>query len=169
MTEAKSTWYKEPWFWMIITPLLVVIVAGFNLLYLAITTMDGVVVDNYYEDGKGVIVRNEEDAFARQRNLSGELQWQADNRVLLTLNGDLQLVPEQLDLLIVFPTSKNFDVDVPLNHQGRGEYTGQLPEAAEGRRQLLLRPINTEVSWRLHFDGELPVIGSSVTLLPRQE
>lgn len=169
MSEAKSTWYKEPWFWMIITPLLVVIVAGFNLLYLAITTMDGVVVDNYYKDGRGIIARNEEDAFARQRGLAADVQWMPGNKVFLTLSGDLQIPPEQLDLLIVFPTSENFDIDVPLTHQGRGEYSGELPETVTGRRQLLLRPINENANWRLHYDGDLPAIGSTVTLLPRQE
>ena len=168
MSKLEGPWYKQFWLWFIVTPLLVVFVLGFTMLYLAIKTNDGVVVDNYYKDGKGIFVRNDEDALARAKDLRANLLW-VDDRLLVTLTGNLTPLPEALKLLFIFPTAEAGDVSVLLHHQGLGQYRGRLAEPVIGTRQLQIQPIGASLTWRLHASGTLPPASTSLILLPKQQ
>ncbi|MEJ2043895.1 MAG: FixH family protein [Reinekea sp.] len=168
MTPEESPWYKQFWLWFIITPLAILVCASFYLLYLAITTNDGVVLDNYYRDGKGYVLRTEEDQFARSANLAADLQI-IEKQVTLKMTGNLAPMPEKLLLILSHPTEQNLDVTTTLTHRGMGEYTGALPETVSGRRILQLQPVETEQGWRLHFDGKMTPEMDGIKLLPRQK
>ncbi|MDX1342345.1 MAG: FixH family protein [Reinekea sp.] len=168
MATLEGPWYKQFWLWFILTPLFIVMGAGFFMLYLAIVTSDGVIIDNPYKDGKGYVERTAEDDFARSHQLTASLFWQ-QNELKVQLAGKLAPMPESLELLIAFPTSEAFDVTVTLAHQGLGTYFGTLPESVNGNRQLLLQPIDTEQGWRLHYDGMVPPLNSQIELHPKQE
>ncbi len=168
MTNDTTPWYKQFWLWFILTPLFIVFAVGFSMLYLAIVTDDGVVVDNFYKDGKGIIVRHEEDQFARDHKLQATINWEA-NTLSLNLIGQLTPLPETLELLIVYPTAKAYDVTVILAHRGLGEYQGALTEPVEGLRELQLQPINAQQSWRLHAKLTLPPPATEIILLPKPE
>ena len=168
MTEQEGPWYKQFWLWFILAPLAILIAATFYLLYLAITTSDGVILDNYYRDGKGYVLRTEEDEFARSAQLRAELHL-ADDRVQVKLTGHLVPMPDQLRLIIAHPTSQAYDVSVDLTHRGLGEFTAPLSAQFSGRRILQLQPVNSEQDWRLHFDGELNNPTADIKLLPRQQ
>jgi hypothetical protein len=168
MTDDNTPWYKQFWPWFILTPLLVVFAAGFSMLYIAIATDDGVVVDNYYKDGKAIIVRHEEDRYARSLGLNASMTQQGLS-FTIDLKGDLRPMPEELMLHIIYPTSKAFDVDVVLKHQGLGRYSGKLTEAIEGNRKLQLQPMTDESLWRLHANSVSFPAQTEIRLLPKQE
>ena len=168
MKEDSAPWYKQFWLWFILTPLLIVFTAGFSMLYIAIATDDGVVVDNYYKDGKAIVVRHEEDNYARSLGLNAVMKQQGLN-FTLELKGELRPLPEQLLLHVIFPTSKAYDVDVVLSHQGLGRYIGELPEAITGNWMLQLQPFSEESLWRLHTNSVNFPAQSEILLLPKQE
>lgn len=168
MSQPEAPWYKQFWLWFILTPLFLVFIAGFLTLYLSIKTNDGVVVDNFYKDGKGIIVRHEEDDFAREHQLSAQLDWDTE-RLTLNLSGDLSPLPEQLELLIIFPTAKSQDVTVIFQHEGLGRYRGNLSETVIGVRQFQLQPIDTETAWRLHTKATVSPERFTLNLLPKSE
>lgn len=168
MKEDNDPWYKQFWLWFILAPLLVVFAAGFSMLYLAIATDDGVVVDNYYKDGKAIVVRHEEDDYARSLGLNAAMKQQGLS-FTIDLKGDLKVMPEQLLLHVIYPTSKAFDVDVVLSHQGLGRFSGKLPEAISGNWKLQLQPVAEGSLWRLHADNVNFPAKSEITLLPKQE
>ena len=168
MSTIVQPWYKHFWLRFILTPLFIVMAAGFFMLYLAIATSDGVIIDNPYKDGKGFVERTIEDDYARSHQLNAQLEWNALS-IAIELSGDLAPMPEQLDLLLAHPTAKTFDVTVTLKHQGLGQYKGTLIEAVNGRRQLLLQPIDTTQGWRLHYDGIVPPESNRLELIPKQE
>lgn len=162
-----SPWYQQFWLWFVLTPLFVVIAASFHLLYLAISTNDGVVVDNYYRDGKGYVLRGEEDAFARAANLAAKLDW-GEQRVRVNLAGQLTPLPERLELMIIFPTAKDYDLYLPMAHRGLGEYEAVAPAPLTGRRLLQLHPLDADIDWRLHAEVNFP-LQATVDLLPKQQ
>ena len=56
-TEAKRSptpWYKERWTWLLMLMPATAIVAGGITLWLAITTFDGLVTDDYYKQGLAI-------------------------------------------------------------------------------------------------------------------
>lgn len=168
MTVDNAPWYRQFWLWFILTPLFIVITACIGMLVLAIRTHDGVIIDNPYKDGKGFVERTAEDAFAREHNLVA-IFTRSGNNVRIELRGDLAPMPEQLELLLAFPTAQALDTTIQLNHQGLGRYIGELDEQNLGRRQLLLEPLGTEQGWRLHFDGLIADDQLELTLLPKAE
>ncbi len=50
----RSVWYREPYVWLLIAIPACAVVAGFVTLALAIATDDGLVVDDYYWQGKQI-------------------------------------------------------------------------------------------------------------------
>ena len=140
------------------------------MLYMAITTNDGVIVDNFYKDGLGIEVRTEQDMVARNLGLNANLKW-AGRTLSVELKGLTTGYPDQLSLLIVFPTKSSRDIQVLLNHQGAGVYKGALTEEVTGTRQLQLEPVSGSVenSWRLHAKAQLPPLSSYVALTPKAQ
>lgn len=167
LTDANTPWYRQFWPWFILSPLILVIMAGFWMIYIATVTSTGVVVDNFYKDGLSIVERTEQDEWAARRNLTAQLQSIGD-RVQLRLGGELDNPPQALSLLFVFSTQASRDVRVRLERSADGRYTGRLPESIEGTRQLLLEPVNSDQAWRLHGDMRLPS-SSIVSLQPRVE
>lgn len=170
MINENTPWFKQFWPWFILSPLLIVICAGFWMLYIAIVTNDGVIVDNFYKDGLGIEVRTEQDSLARELGLKADLKWAGDD-LSLTLSGVITGYPNQLSLLIVFPTKSSRDINVLLDHQGAGLYRGTVTEEASGNRQLQVEPI-TEAgapTWRLHAQAVVPPLSSHVVLLPKAQ
>jgi hypothetical protein len=166
--EDEGPWYKQFWLWFLIVPVMILMTGSFYLLYVSIKTHDGVILDNHYKDGKGYSVRTEEDAFARSVNLEAELRW-VDSTITIFLNGNLNPMPEEIELVIAYPTTEVYDINLVMNHRGLGEYQTTVTEPVEGRRVLQLHPLNAELDWRLHFDGNVPPVSSRLVLRPRQE
>lgn len=170
MINENTPWYKQFWPWFILSPLLIVICAGFWMLYIAIVTNDGVIIDNFYKDGLGIEVRTEQDGVARKLGLQGDLHW-AGQDLELSLTGVMTGYPDQLSLLIVYPTKSSRDINVILEHQGAGLYSGLITEKTSGSRQIQLEPVSEkgDSMWRLHAKTVVPPLSSQVVLLPKTE
>lgn len=166
MTVDEGPWYKQFWLWFLIVPVLVLMTGSFFLLYKAITTHDGVILDNHYKDGKGYSARTDEDAFARDIQLSADLYW-ADDNISIKLLGALQPLPETVELIIAYPTTEAYDIHLVMQHRGLGEYTATLEQEVSGRRLLQLHPVEAEQEWRLHFDGIVPPLSSQLEMHPK--
>ena len=52
--KLKKPWYREPWVWLMIALPASAVVGGIITIYLAVSTSDGLVVDDYYKRGKAI-------------------------------------------------------------------------------------------------------------------
>ncbi|AJQ94602.1 FixH family protein [Gynuella sunshinyii] len=168
MNRDSAPWYKQVWLWLVLAPLIVVICASFLMLYLAISSNDGVVVDNFYKDGLAIKVREQQDEYATSRNIQARMS--LENQIIrLSLSGNLDTLPAQLSLQIIFPTQASKDVNIVLTNSG-GIYTGALSEAVSGRRLLQIQPAdeNNHLNdfWRLHGEAVFP-LNEQVFLKPK--
>lgn len=162
---AITPWYRQFWPWLVFSPMLFVVPAGIWMIYISVVTSDGSVTDNVYKDGRSYVVSTEADDLAMELQLEAQMQMIGD-RVSLRLNGNLESAPQALSLLFVFDAHAQRDVEVELSQTPDGRFTGQLPEAIEGKRSLLLQPLGSEPNWRLHGGITLP--DSTIqTLQPR--
>lgn len=160
----QSPWYKQPWLWFLLAPLIAVFFAGFSMIYLAIVTNDGVVVDNFYKDGLAIKVRNQQDQMAIDLGLAGNLRINGQ-QLIFDLQGDLVEPPKQLLLQIIFPTKQAWDIEVTLTRSGN-QYVGALSDTIMERRLLQIQPVQGETMWRLHGEAEFPLT-TSVSLKPK--
>jgi hypothetical protein len=152
LRSENQPWYKDRWPWILMAGPAVVVVAGFITLWLAISSDDGLVSDDYYKQGLTVNQRLQRD------HLAGDLGLHADVmksglgvRLLLAADGDAKL-PGEINLKLAHPTRAGQDQLVKMTLEGQGFYTGKLVNDVSGRWLVSLEdPLG---KWRLQGDWQ---------------
>jgi len=144
-------WYQYGWVWIIFCIPATAIVMGVAMIYLAISTNNSLVVDDYYKDGKAINVRIERDRMAAKLGLQVTLWQQAEGAVaqIQSAATDFQ-PPEFLTLRWVHVTQAARDGATEMHHLGGGRYLAedvQLPES--DRWRVHVQPAQDDASWRL--------------------
>lgn len=157
-----APWYRQRWPWILIAIPAASVFAGMLLLYLAMSTWDGLVVDDYYRQGKAIDQIVARSARAAELGLAADLSVTAE-RVSVRLGAtDPASLPAQIILTITHPTRGGHDQT--LSMRGRdGVYDGTVAPLATGRWDVMLE--DGSKSWRLN--GEITVPNhSDVRILP---
>lgn len=149
---AVAPWYKQPWLWFILAPLIAVFIYGFAFLYISIVTHDGIVKDDYYKEARGYHVDDSRQQYTRELGLSGDLIFDLlTGDVVINLSGNLESMPEFLTLGIIHPTHQNYDQSLTLRNQpGTSNFIGSLQGKILGKRYMTLTP--EDGSWRLRSE-----------------
>lgn len=164
--QAAKPWYKQPWLWFILTPLIAVFIYGFTFLYLSIVTMDGVVKDDYYRNVRSYEVNSEKNLAAIEKNISATLNLDdVTGDLMLKLSGNFEELPPYLTLGIVHPTHQKYDQSITLKSVGsQGLFSGSLSSPISGKRYLYLTP-PTE-TWSLRTEVHPPYEQRLIELMP---
>jgi hypothetical protein len=144
---AQPPWYREPFVWMLIAIPLTAVVVGMIMLYFAVTTYDGLVVDDYYQHGKEINLTLHRDQAARRHGLAAELELDSDAGiadVVLRAASGLRL-PEAVTLRLWHATRAGFDQVVPLAQGRVGRYRGAIAPLAPGHWHVQIEADD----WRL--------------------
>lgn len=128
----------------------VVVVAGLVTAWLAIDTDDGLVVGDYYKEGKAInqVLRREQTA--ADLGLTAALRFEAAGhllRVHLRSAGGVDSLPPAIDVRFSHPTRAGLDQQVRLQRGPDGDYVGaSTPPAAASWFVLVQDP---EATWRM--------------------
>ena len=149
LRQEVEPWYRHRWPWLLMAGPLMVVIAGVFTAYLAVTSNDGLVDDDYYKQGLAVNKLGERDRQAAALGLQAEVMQRSDGaqlRILLRAGPDVAL-PAELVLRLVHPTRGGADQRVVLRADGGGSYSGQLASPLAGRWHLTLE--DDRQRWRL--------------------
>jgi hypothetical protein len=141
--EDKKPWYRQVWFWFVMTPLIVVVCVSAVLVTIA-----------YYKQGRMINQTLEQDRMALAYGLSAHLRFdQVTGEVLATLPAH-EAVPEKLLLLLDHPFEADLDQQIVLHQLAAGRYRGDLEGALDFSWYLVLTPEldklrRTEAEWIL--------------------
>ena len=145
-TGRARPWYREPWPWLLMAGPGIVVVAAFVTLYLAVSSDDGVVADDYYK--RGLVINRE---LARERRgaamgLGAVVAIGDDGVVRADMNGFGDTAgPEAVTLRLAHATRAGLDRSATLRRDAEGVYRGRLLPPPAGRWLVTLE---TE-AWRL--------------------
>jgi hypothetical protein len=140
MTSALAKpWYREPWPWLLMAGPATVLVAGAVTTWIAFSTSDGLVAQDYYKQGMAVNkVLAKEDNAARL-GLVAHIQFAGDlHRIAVNLAGS---DPRELVLRFAHATRSGHDVALRLVRVGAGRYEAAVPQAMPAGR------------WNVHIEG----------------
>lgn len=153
MQTDTLPWYREPWPWLLMAGPAAVVVAGFATLWIAISSSDGLVADDYYKQGLAINQTLQREALAAQNGYHAAAQFADDGRRIIVQLGATAGVtlPDTLQLRVVHPTRAGRDGLVMLRKTADGAYGGVGPALTEGRWMLILQ--DQQSTWRL--DGAM--------------
>lgn len=146
MSESSDSGpaYRQPWFWFVMTPLIVVVCVSLSFVTVSLFHADDRVVDNYYQQGRTINQSFDQEARARELGLVANLRFdQQTGEVLLRLDAAparSEPLPERLLLMIGHPVNAELDQQVALVRVREGVYRGDLSRGLSHRRYLTLLP-----------------------------
>ena len=151
--EDGTPWYRQPWPWIIISLPATSVVVGMTLLYFAITSADGLVVDDYYRQGRAIDQTMARSLLAGDLGLVADLSVRTD-RVSVNLSAHNSAdLPEALIFTIIHPTRAGMDQAVRLAGNS-GVYSGPIDPINIGRWRIQIE--DESRSWRLNGAVNLP-------------
>lgn len=143
-----NPWYKEPWAWFILIPILTSVTVGMFMLRMAIVTSDGLVSDDYYKEGRAYNQTRERDELAAAMNTQAAITFDGvTGDITVRLQGDFSSWPQDLVLDVFHPTREGFDEVLTLQQLLPGQYTASIPSLMPGPRLLELS--SPGQGWRL--------------------
>ena len=155
-------WTKEPWVWLLIAIPSTAIVMGVIMLTLAIQSYSGLVVDDYYRQGKQINRVLARDRAAWELGLSVEMQMQSTGQIRLRLQpGSSAINDEVLELQLIHATRPGLDQSIRLRSVGDRQWSGDVVLEGQGRWNLVLQT----PQWRLTGSLRHPGSGKA-SLLP---
>ena len=172
LRTAVEPWYRHRWPWLLMAGPLAVVVAGVFTAYLAVSSNDGLVDDDYYKHGLAVNKLGERDRRAAELGLQAEVMQRGDGaqlRLLLRSAPDVAL-PGELVLRLAHPTRGGADQRVVLHADGGGLYSGQLAAPLTGRWHLALEDDRQQWrltgTWRIEQNDSLRLSSEADTAAP---
>ena len=161
-----APWYRQPWLWFILAPIIAVVIYGTGFLYLSIVTHDGIVKDDYYKVARDHFVDKTKSAAAKSLALEAQLLLDNETGDLLLKYGSNEIQkPEFLKLSIIHPTHQKYDQNILLKKiPGRDAFTGNLKAFLKGKRYLILE--DESRSWNLRAVALPPYDQNTIDMTP---
>jgi hypothetical protein len=139
-------WYRQRWPWLLIAGPLIVVVAGFVTAYIAWSTDDGVIAEDYYKRGLLINESLERGARGAELGLGAIVRVGGDGAVRVDLTAPEGFArPGAITLRLVHATRAGLDRSAVLAPDPQGAYGGHVEPPPAGRWRV---SIETE-SWRL--------------------
>ena len=161
---SVQPWYRQPWPWLLMLGPAVVVVAGIATAWIAYSTSDGLVAEDYYKKGlvvDQVLARSRE---AKDLGLRFRARFTAEaiDAALSATKPDNFAYPRRLMVTLSHPTRAGLDQQFVLeradDRDGRdGHYAGKFRLPASGHWLVLIE--DDAASWRLLGNIILPANG----------
>ncbi len=153
--SVKKPWYKEPYVWFVIFFPSLAIVSGAVMIYLAISSNDGMVVDDYYKKGLEINQTLERDQAAIAHQLEANLHVDKERNLmwLYLKAAPNYTLPNSIQLSFSHRTKAGLDQNVVLQRIANDTYQAVLPTLVEGPWFILL----SADDWRILQATQVPL------------
>ncbi len=158
---VQTPWYRERWPWILMAGPFVVVVASIYTAWLAYSTSDGLVTDNYYKEGLAVNKTIALSEAAEALGIEARARFTAEGvKVALMAAADSNFpLPKAIQLTLSHPTRAGLDQKATLVLEDGG-YVGLFRVPASGHWIALIEDVAG--TWRLVGNVMLPAQGEIV-------
>jgi uncharacterized protein len=151
--KTPPPWYKQGWPWFLITFPAIAVVAGIITFVIAARTFDGMVVDDYYKEGRAIVQTMGRAEHARDLGLKAHLVVRSGSIRVELSAPDAASLPQRMLLTISHPTRGGQDQEFLIEGEA-GVYQTALQPLSAGRWLFLLE--DESRSWRMNGATYLP-------------
>ena len=136
-------WYRQLWPWLLISGPATVLVAGAVTMWLAVTTADGLVAEDYYKRGLAINKRLALEDAARALGLSASVALMRD-KIRIELKG---AAPDVLLVHLAHATRAGYDLRLRLVPVTPGVYEAGLASLPRGHWRVVIE--DPRGTWRI--------------------
>jgi len=145
----ENPWYREPWPWILMSGPAAVLIAGAATTWIAFSTSDGLVAQDYYKQGLAVNRVLEHEANAERLGVRARVGFAVDrHRISVDLAG---AQPAELRVRLAHATRSGHDLALRLVRVSAGRYEAAVPgEMPAGHWSVRIE--QPDGDWRLSGD-----------------
>ena len=148
----KTSWYREPWAWLVFILPFTAVVAGITTYIIANTDPDTLVVGDYYKTGKAINLQVAKVKHAQKLGMRFALKL-TDNELVVKPTGIEKSFPV-LNISFFHPTQENKDFYLALTPDGNGHFRHHFDYDVSGKWKITLTPF--ENHWKIQETISLP-------------
>lgn len=150
----KTSWYQEPWAWLVFLLPLSAVIAGISTVIIANTNPDTLVVDDYYKKGKAINQELSKVKQAQKLGIAFELKL-SDDELIIKPTGIEKEFP-LLNVNFYHPTLSDRDFSLVLTANGNGNFSHYFPsnKNISGKWRITITPF--ENHWKIQSLITLP-------------
>lgn len=157
--QDANPWYREPWPWLLMSGPFIVIVAGIVTAWLAVTSSDGLVAEDYYKKGLAAGETLARSQRAESLGITAGISMLRDAMRIRLSTAQAFDPPPSLLVSLSHPTRAGLDQQFVLKREGN-EYLGEMLLPASGHWLVLVE--DQAKTWRLMGSVMLPVAKETV-------
>jgi uncharacterized protein len=148
----KTSWYKEPWAWLVFILPAVAVIASFTTYYIATSNPDSLVIGDYYKKGKAINLEISKIKQAQKLGINFAMQLNS-NDLIIRPTGIEKEFP-LLNVNFYHPTLAEKDFYLALTADGNGDFRHHFDHPVTGKWRITLSPF--ENNWRIENVIHLP-------------
>lgn len=158
--QVTKPWYREPWPWYLMAGPFVVVIAAFVTAWIAVSSNDGLVTDDYYKKGLAVDQTLARSRLAVEQGIEARLRLTSDRVDIALASTAAEARPTALRLTLSHPTRAGLDQVVELRPSENQHYAGELRLPGSGHWIVLIE--DDAQTWRLMGNVVLPALGETL-------
>jgi hypothetical protein len=152
-SKNAPPWYRQPWPWFLISLPASAVIAGGVTLWLAVSTSDGLVVDDYYKQGLAVQQTMERSQRAVDLGLQAQVRLQSNGFEIHLTGRAPGAVPGRVRVTFSHPTRAGLDQSMVLEGS-QGRFSGVYRDLLAGRWDIQIE--DEARLWRMNGEATLP-------------
>ncbi len=148
----KTSWYKEPWAWLVFVLPAIAVVASFTTYFIANNEPDSLVVGDYYKRGKAINLEISKIKLAQKLGMKFALKL-TDKELVIKPTGIEKKFP-LLNVNFYHPTLANKDFYLALTADANGNFRHHFDKPISGKWRITLSSFKND--WRIENIVHLP-------------
>jgi hypothetical protein len=148
----KTSWYREPWAWLVFFLPFSAVVAGTITYVIANTDPDTLVVGDYYKTGKAINLQVAK--VKRAQKLGIRFTLQVSNNELIIEPTGIEKTFSLLNVSFFHPTQEDKDFYLALTPDGNGHFRHSFDHDISGKWKITISPFDN--NWKIQETIVLP-------------